>query len=136
MARLPHLLGPYWDHIYMNQHHYTLLHPLFILCLALFSYYQIHCGSLRASTRSMPLFSTPITLILRWLSIGIGVCCQLFVVSCTVNPATATLDWLTPLFSLITSCDRGINMGCFPLLIVELDDSEMQLENFIPALRY
>ena len=49
--------------------------------------------------------------------------------------ATATADELTPLFSLATGCDRGVNMGYLPLLAMELEDSELRLENFDPALR-
>ena len=46
---------------------------------------------------------------------------------------TTTVHWLTPLFSLTTGYDHDVNMGCLPLLAVELEDSELWLENFEPT---
>ena len=50
-----------------------------------------------------------------------------------VEPATTTMDWLTPLFSLTTGFDHDVNMGCLPLLAMELEDSKLRLGNFKPA---
>ena len=36
---------------------------------------------------------------------------------------------------MIHICPNSENMGCFPLLVAELDDPELQLENFEPTLR-
>ena len=56
-----------------------------------------------------------------------------FAIGQVVEPATTTMDWLTPLFSLTTGFDCDVNMGCLPLLVVELKDSKLRLENFKPA---
>jgi len=60
---------------------------------------------------------------------------MVFTIGWIAEPTTNTLDWLTALFSLTTSCDRGVNIGCLPLSEVVLDDSELWLENLEPALR-
>ena len=51
----------------------------------------------------------------------------------TAELVTTTVHWLTPLFSLTTGYDCDVNMGCLPLLAVELEDSELWLENFEPT---
>ena len=52
----------------------------------------------------------------------------MFTIGWVAEPAIAIVDWSTPLFSLITSYDRGVNMGRLPLLAAKLEDSELQLE--------
>ena len=52
----------------------------------------------------------------------------MFTIGWVAEPAIAIVDWSTPLFSLITGYDRGVNMGCLPLLAAKLEDSELQLE--------
>ena len=59
----------------------------------------------------------------------------MFAFNWPVEPTTAIVDWLTPLFSLATGCDHGVNMGCLPLFVVELNGYELRLEKFEPALR-
>ena len=52
----------------------------------------------------------------------------MFTIGWVAELVIAIVDWSTPLFSLITSYDRGVNMGCLPLLAAKLEDSELQLE--------
>ena len=52
----------------------------------------------------------------------------MFTIGWVAEPVIAIVDWLTPLFSLITGYDRGVNMGYLPLLAAESEDSKLQLE--------